>query len=148
MDCQFLFNWPTNYLHIMRTFVNCIKMKLWMKSKWKFVATNDPVIWFFPTPIGAHCQTEVSGGSWSNRLRGEWYSFNYYTMKQSAWRTWMSCSYMAPTTSEATLTPAAPEMPWSGTHAICAIHHGVDCRSGGKTRQDQQFHCLLRCDLY
>ena len=32
---------------------------------------------FFPTP------TEVSGWSWSNRLRGEWYSFNYLSINQS-----------------------------------------------------------------
>ena len=43
----------------------------YMREKWnfdwnisiagKFVATNDPVIWFFPILIGAHSQTEVSG---------------------------------------------------------------------------------------
>ena len=34
----------------------------------------------------------------------------------------------------AALTPVAPEMPWSGTHAICVIHHGVGCRLHTKTR--------------
>ena len=117
---NFYFIDPQNYLHIMRTFLNCIKSLarhtervvgqtvrfkleaclynlaivwydiLWLdliinihlKVEWnqnitrKFVAKNDPGIWFFPTPIG-HSQTEVSAWIWSNRLRGEWYSFNY-----------------------------------------------------------------------
>ena len=52
----------------------------------KSVATNDPIIWFFPILIGAHSQTEV---------QREWFSFNYYlyTMEQSAWGSWMPCSY-------------------------------------------------------
>ena len=39
------------------------------------MATNDPIIWFLPTSIGAHSQTEVSGWSWPNPLRGRLYSY-------------------------------------------------------------------------
>ena len=37
----------------------------------------------------------------------------------------------------ARLASVTPEMPWSGTHGIWEIHHGVDCRSHTKTRQDK-----------
>ena len=99
-DCDtvhFFYIDPHEFLDIMWIIFICAKINFdWNKNiDRKFVATNDPVIWFFPILIGAHSQTEVSGWRQPNLLREEWYSFNYYlyTMEQLAWGIWVSCSY-------------------------------------------------------
>ena len=81
------FLWTVNFISLTHKMIYILWGPFLIVWKWnfewnqnitrKFVATNDTVICFFPTSIGAHSQTEVSSWSWSNRLRGEWYNFNY-----------------------------------------------------------------------
>ena len=65
------------------------------------------------------------------------YKFSFASRTISEWNRLTASIVEAdsPQTFKGGLATLAPEMPWSGTPAICEIHHGVDSRSHTKTRQ-------------
>ena len=99
------FLWTVNFISLTHKMIYILWGPFLIVWKWnfewnqnitrKFVATNDTVICFFQHPLVLIPKRKclVGAGRIGCGESGTTSTINLYTMKQLAWRTWMSCSY-------------------------------------------------------